>query len=258
MFKWKLMVSTLPYVAAALVCKLVLVKAVGFKGYIEFAEVGLVLTGGVFLIGFMLAGTMADYKESEKLPAEMACILETIEETFAQAAVGRPQLDETAGRRAVRETAVAVREWLFKKISQEQLFARLTGLATTIHELEKAGAGSYAGRALAELHNLRKVVTRVAVISRTGFLASGYALLETLTAAIVVLLMIAKFKSLVAELILVSFVTLIYTYMLGLIRDVDDPFEYSETGARGAAEVDLFPLDEYIARSGREGAKEPA
>jgi hypothetical protein len=58
--------------------------------------------------------------------------------------------------------------------------------------------------------------------------------------------------SVVAELILVSFVTLIYTYMLGLIRDVDGPFEYSATGARGAAEVDLFPLDEHIARSGRE------
>ncbi len=95
----------------------------------------------------------------------------------------------------------------------------------------------------------------MAVISRTGFLASGYALLETLTGAIVLLLMIAKFKSLVAELILVSFVTLIYTYMLGLIRDVDDPFEYSATAARGAAEVDLFPLDEYIARSGREQAR---
>jgi hypothetical protein len=252
MIKWKLMLATLPYVVAALTCKLVLVKGLGFKGYIDFGEVGLVLTGGVFLIGFMLAGTMADYKESEKLPAELACILETIDETFAQAGVGRPQLDALAGRRAVRATAVAVRDWLYKKLTDEQIFARLTALATTIHELERAGAGSYAGRALAELHNLRKVITRVAVISRTGFLASGYALLETLTGAIVLLLMIAKFKSLVAELILVSFLSLIYTYMLGLIRDVDDPFEYSATGARGAAEVDLFPLDEYIARSGRE------
>lgn len=249
MFKWKLMLKTMPYVAAALVAKLVLVKGLGFHGYIEFSEVGLVLTGGVFLIGFMLAGTMADYKESEKLPAEIACTLETLEETFAQAGVGRPQLDAKAGQRAVVETAGAVRDWLFKKVTQAQLFAQLNALGVMAHELEKSGAGSYAGRALSELHNLRKTVTRVAVISRTGFLATGYALLETLTGAIVLLLMIAKFKSLVAQLILVSFVTLIYTYMLGLIRDVDDPFEYTEGGARGAAEVDLFPLDEYLARA---------
>ena len=251
LLKWKLMLKTLPYVAAALIAKLVLVKGLGFNGYIEFAEVGLVLTGGVFLIGFMLAGTMADYKESEKIPAELACILETLEETFAQAGVGRPQLDPPAGQRAVLATATAVRAWLFKKITPEQLYQQLSDLGAAVHALELGGAGSYAGRALAELHNLRKVVTRVAVISRTGFLASGYALLETLTGAIVLLLMIAKFKSLVAELILVSFVTLIYTYMLGLIRDVDDPFEYTEGGASGAAEVDLFPLDEYLARARR-------
>jgi UTP-glucose-1-phosphate uridylyltransferase len=37
------------------------------------------------------------------------------------------------------ETAVAVRDWLYKKLTDEQVFARLTALATTIHELERAG-----------------------------------------------------------------------------------------------------------------------
>ena len=59
----------------------------------------------------------------------------------------------------------------------------------------------------------------------------------------------AKFKSPLAEYILVPFVTLIYVYMLRLIKDVDDPFDYSPDGSRrGGAEVDLFPLDEYAAR----------
>jgi hypothetical protein len=249
MIKWKLMITTLPYVLVAVLAKIGLEYGLKFSGVVDFSEVGLVLTGGVFLIGFMLAGTMADYKESEKIPGEIACALETIEETFAQAAAGKPALDVKALRADLFEVTGSIHEWLYKKLTQERLFQKLTDFAQRVHEVEKAGAGGYASRAMAELHGLRKHLTRVAVISRTGFLASGYALLETLTTSIVCLLMIAKFKNPIAEIILVAFVTLIYVYMLRLIRDVDDPFEYSADGSKGAAEVDLFPLEEYVERA---------
>jgi len=65
---------------------------------------------------------------------------------------------------------------------------------------------------------------------------------------IVGLLMIAKFRSVLAESLLVTLITLIYVYMVRLIRDIDDPFEYNEDGVAGAAEVDLVVLDEYRGR----------
>ena len=80
MIKWKLMLTTLPFVVAALVLRAVLDYVVVFTPVVDFGDVALVLTGGVFLIGFMLSGTMSDFKESEKLPAELACSLETMEE----------------------------------------------------------------------------------------------------------------------------------------------------------------------------------
>jgi len=249
MIKWKLMLTTLPYVFLAVAAKVGLKYVGHFEGVIDFSDVGLVLTGGVFLIGFMLAGTMADYKESEKVPGEIACVLETIEETVAQAGVGRPAIEVESLRADLFDVTTGIHAWLYKKLTQDRLFQKLTEFSVRIHEFEKAGAGGYASRVLSEIHVLRKLLTRVAVISRTGFLASGYALLETLTIAIVALLMIAKFKSALAEIILVAFVTLIYSYMLRLIRDVDDPYEYSPTAAKGAAEVDLFPLEEYLARA---------
>jgi hypothetical protein len=47
----------------------------------------------------------------------------------------------------------------------------------------------------------------------------------------------------------VPVLTLIYIYMLRLIRDVDDPFDYSTDGKRkGGAEVELFPIEEYRER----------
>lgn len=247
MEKWKLMLTTLPYVAVVLTIKLLLDRS-GFAGAIEFGDVGLVLSGGVFLVGFMLAGTMSDYKESERLPSELACSLETLEETLVGAAHAKPQLDEAASRRAVLNLTDNILGWLYHKTKADAVFAELTSVSEYLRKVESAGAGGYAVRGLNELNGLRKVVSRIHVISRTNFLSIGYALLQALTAVILTLMVLAKYKSTLAEIVLVSFVTLIFVYMLRLIRDIDDPFEYSSDGIKGAAEVDLFPLTEYRGR----------
>jgi uncharacterized membrane protein len=245
MAKWKIMREALPYVLGAVALKLLLEFAASFPGAVDFPDVAPVLTGGVFLLGFMLAGTMADFKEAEKLPGEIACTLETIEETLAQAGLGAP-VDVAAARRAVLDAAVSVLDWLYRKIGHDEMFRRLEHLRDAIGEASRAGGAQGAAKALGELHGLRRLVTRVGVISRTGFIAAGYALLETMAGAIFGALMISRFKSILAEILVVGFVSLIFVYMIKLIRDIDDPFEYDETGeTTGAAEVEIFPIIEF-------------
>ncbi len=249
MLKWKLMVTTLPFVALVVGLKLLLEYVVVFAGVVDFSEVSIVLTAGVFLTGFMLAGTMADDKESEKLPGDLACTLETLEEILFEATVIKPNIEAQTVRKAVLEVGSQLRAWLLRAVSHEGAFAALTKFGETISQVERDGGGAYASKALGELHSLRRSVTRIGVISRTGFLPPAYAILETLTVMIIVLLLAAKFKSPLSEFILVPFVTLIYVYMLRLIKDIDDPFEYAADGSKqGGAEVELFPLDEYLAR----------
>ncbi|MBK8255256.1 MAG: hypothetical protein IPK82_21665 [Polyangiaceae bacterium] len=248
MLKWKLFVTTLPFVAVMLGVKLAVEHLLGFPGWIDFSDLSPVLTAGTFLTGFMLAGTLADYKEAEKLPAELACVLESIEETFLQASQGRAELDLTAQRKAVLVTGEAIWDWLHKKRSSEEMYTSLETLGVAIAQLDIHGAGPHASRALRELHNLRRAVTRIGVISRTNFISSGYALLEVLTILVLGMTLIGKFKNFLTEVVLVPFITLIFVYMLRLIRDLDDPFEYAADGSRGAVEVELFPLKEYLDR----------
>lgn len=249
MLKWKLMLTTLPFVALVTGLKCILEFGLSYTGMVEFSDVGVVLTGAVFLTGFLLAGTMADYKESEKLPGDVATTLETIEELFALAAAQRPSLDLQGLRREVLQLTDAIRGWLVKKVTTPQVFDAMTQLNGVIVQLEKSGAGPYASRAVPQLLMVRRAVSRIDVISRTGFLPPAYALLEVLLTMILGLLLVAKFKSVVAELILVPFVSLVNIYMLRLIRDIDDPFDFAPDGSkRGGAEVDLFPIDEYRER----------
>ena len=100
-----------------------------------------------------------------------------------------------------------------------------------------------------EQHNLRKLYTRVTVIKRTNFLSTGYALLQVLSGIIFGLLLISKFDNIIVSGIIVCFITQIFVYMIRLIMDVDQPFEYSTTGVPRASDVDLTPLMEYYSRS---------
>ncbi len=249
MLKWKLMISTLPVVLMLLGIKLFLEHVLGFEGLIDFSDVGIILTSGVFLIGFLLAGTMADYKEAEKLPADLSCTLETLEEIFVLAATDRPGLDVTELRCEVLVLTDAIRSWLGGRCASPDVYAAMTRVSDVLQQLERAGAGPYASRAVPQLLMVRRCVSRVDVIVRTGFLPPAYALLEVLIVMIISLMMIARFKSVVAEALLVPFVALVNIYMLRLIKDVDNPFDF-RGGARdqNCGEVALFPLEEYRER----------
>jgi hypothetical protein len=260
MLKWKLMLSTLPIVFAMAAFKVLLDVVFQFRGLVPFSDVGVILTACVFLIGFLLAGTMADYKESERLPAEIAATLETLEEIFALAAINRPGLRLAQLRGSVLELTDAIKDWLVQRRSTD-VYGALSRAGEVIGWLEREGAGPYASRAIPQLMAVRRTIARIDVIARTGFLPPAYALLEVLVVMVIGLMLIAEFSSRLVEVLIVPFVTLVNVYMLRLIRDIDNPFEYSPDGRQsGRAEVELWPLDEYRARLAAriDAAAEPA
>src|SRR5689334_1425826 len=122
MIKWKLLVTTLPFVVVAVGVKATLEFGLHWDGIVDFSDISVVLTGAVFLIGFMLSGVMSDYKESEKLPGELACALEGFEDNLLHAAAAKTTLDPNAFRAACRDLATKVRSWLTKQRSQQELY----------------------------------------------------------------------------------------------------------------------------------------
>jgi hypothetical protein len=249
LIKWRLMLTTLPITFLMLLVKMGLVEGLGFEGLVKFSDIGLVVTGGIFLIGFMLAGVMSDYKESEKLPAEMACALETIEDTLILAHGFKPNFDLNALRKQLQEVTGTVVDYLQQRVSEVEVFQKISSITQIAREVEIAGIGPIISRMSGEQNNLRKVFTRITVIRRTNFLSTGYALLEVLSGVIFMLLLISRFESHLVGGIIVCFITQIFVYMIRLIRDIDQPFEYAPNGAAHAADVDIFPLLEYQRRS---------
>jgi len=249
MVKWRLMLTTLPAPLFMLLMKLGLYYGLHFEGLVKFSEIGIVVTGGIFLLGFMLAGVMADYKESEKLPGELACALETLDDIMTLAYEAKRSFDIQDLRLKLNNVTESLIHYFESKHGSDVVYSRISSITEIAQVMETANVGPIISRMSVEQHSLRKLFTRVTVIKQTYFLSTGYALLQVLSVIIFALLLIAKFESIFVSSIIVCFITQIFVYMIRLIADVDQPFEYSTTGKARASDVDLFPLLNYHERA---------
>lgn len=249
MLKWKLLLTTLPIVALVVAIALIRDYVLHLRGIIEFSDVTPLLSGVALIVGLMLAGVLTDFKESEKIPGEIATTLETIGDTVQMVVA----LDKEGGAVDLESryhTLVAtVEDWFMRRTGVARCYSALEEFRAELKAMHQIAGVPYAVRALGETHNLRRLITRTDVIARTSFIPAGYALLDLLVTTTVVLLLISNYKSVIAEYFLITIFSLIYIYLVRLIRDVDDPFEYKPgQAAGGAVEVDPYPLIEFRQR----------
>lgn len=245
--RWRLAYKVLPFAIGAVAAEVV-VRALG----VDTITVNPLFTGlvaaNVFLLGFLLAGTLADYKEAERLPGELATSLEAIadecEILYDDKGV-RPARDCLAH---VSRIAAAIRSWLGGRESTDQVLTRVRELNGFFLAFEAHTQPNFIVRLKQEQTALRRLVTRIHTIRDTSFVGAGYAIAELTSALLIGVLLFLDITPRAAALFLVFAITFLLVYMIALIRDLDDPFEY-DNGRTGAAEVSLHPfehLEEHI------------
>jgi hypothetical protein len=200
------------------------------------------VAGNIFLIGFLLSGTLTDYKESERIPSELAARAETIadeceilyRDTSADAA--RECLEQ------VRTFARSLNRWLRGPATVDEPLEAIEGFNAHFLAFQPLTQPNFIVRLKQEQALLRLLVFRVNTIKETSFVGAGYVIAWIASLLLVIALVLADFASLGAELFLVCAITFLVAYLVLLIRDLDDPFDYDEDGRRGSAEVSLAPL----------------
>ncbi|MDR7420445.1 MAG: hypothetical protein QN178_16205 [Armatimonadota bacterium] len=249
MRKWRLALTTLPWVALVLGLAFIRQDVLRVRALVDFGDIGPVLTGVALLIGLMVAGVITDFKESERLPADLATTLETIDDALVTAH-GVTPFDVWAVRKRFYDLTLVIEAWMLNRVRPEECFQALRRLNGLVADVERAGASAvYIARLLAEHHNLRKTITRIDVIRRTKFIETGYALLDILLVTTLLLLIFSQFKNWQVQGLVLGTLSLIYIYLVRLIRDLDNPFDYDPARMeRSAADVSTHPLTEYRQR----------
>lgn len=239
--KWSIALKVMP-----LVILIVILKFFSHKFGLEVMELNALFTslvaGTIFLIGFLISGVLSDYKESEKIPCEMAASIRTImDDSYT---IYKFKNSETAYQfiEFQKSFVNSLMDWFYKKESTTSILKKISMMNGFFIEFEKEYVpANYIIKLKNEQNSLRKMLLRVETIRDTNFVSSAYTIVEVMAFVIALGLIIMKIEPFYASLFFTLLVTFLIFYMFFLIKDLDDPFEYSEKGESGT-EISLKPI----------------
>lgn len=204
-----------------------------------------ILTGIIFILGFLLAGVVTDYKESEKIPNEIVGSLYAIwqEAEFIKSVQNCPSVPGLMSR--LRLFVPTLKKDFFLKQNNE-LQKLLDALSDDVILLGKEGATpNYIARMKVEITNLKKIVNRITVIKTTDFIPSVFVCIEAITIIFLAVYCLLAVDPWWGGLILVCIFTFVIFAILLLISDMEDPFEYDGSDHTKSDEVSLEILDNF-------------
>lgn len=223
--------------------------------------------GGIFVVGLILAGTISDYKESERIPAEIVSSLENIYQAglemesppavwgAGEGIKGRFQLQDL--RATVLDVVTAFRRDLAG--NTRNCLRSIADLSRHLLLMEEAGLPTtHASRLRNEQSMMRKQVLRAYHIQFTRFVPSAYVFLDLSLVLIIGSLLLLRVSRAREPSTVLGLVTFVYAYTVLLLRRLETPFHPDKSGFMD--EVSLLVLDEFegrIAETAETGRGQP-
>ena len=242
--RWRLAIQVAAMVAAIVALKVVIeVTAVSF---IDLSPLFTsVVAGGVFLIGLLVAGTLADYKEAERMPSQLAASLEAIHEDGVSVKFSKDGFDLERLRKRLLGVVTALRHDLTQPGFRSSL-AAINELTASYVELEGLEAPThYVDRMKKWQAAMRESVLRMSHIERTQFLPSARILIQTVVGLIVVVMLFTDLGPTLQSAVVIGFISYFFIYLVRLLGVLDTPFRVQDMTSD---DVSLFLLDEFADR----------
>ena len=202
-----------------------------------------ILTGIIFLLGFLLAGVVTDYKESERIPNELAGSLYAI---WQEADYVRQVSNSKTAEKLMQKIKLFVPTLKndYFILQNDKLLKLLDSFSSDIVEMGKEGvAPNYIIRMKTEIAALKKTINRITVIKNTDFIPSVFVSINTIAIIFLLVYCMLNVEPWWGGLILVSIFTFVIFSILFLIKDMEDPFEYDGDDDIKSDEVSLEVLD---------------
>jgi len=224
--RWKLAIKTLPFVAVIIVLKFI----IHYLGY-EFLTLNslftAIISANIFLIGFLISGVLADYKESEKLPGDLSASIETMADEALIIYENKKSVEAKIFLQKLLEFNILVIDWFYKKERTEAIRLNLLSFNQDFLAFEHLTQANFIVRLKQEQNLIRKMLKRIRTIRETTFLGTGYAIVEIITSILSFGLVFVKIEPFYEGTFFVVFISFILIYMIFFVKDLDNPFGYS-------------------------------
>ncbi len=205
--------------------------------------------GAIFTVAIIFAGTLTDYKESEKIPNEIAVSILTL---YQDSGLVRP--GDAPAAVHIREhirilTRNIVENFRTNVYSNEKIRESISEINRDIYTLaDQNSPPQYLVKFRSELANIDRLTSRLRVIAETSFIPAAYAISEIAVAGVILILFFVKLDPYYEGLVIFAIITSLLISIILLIKDMDNPFEY---GHKTFADVDytpLFELEQYLGK----------
>ena len=201
-----------------------------------------VITGTFFVIGFLLSATIADYKESERIPSEFSSIIENMYEDAESTHASYPDFDLKAFKKQLSNTTRAFATDVRKKRHNTRL--EVHKLNDTFVQMEKAKVPpNFIVKLKQQQAQLTRILFRVTYIQRITFIPSATILARSIVPLAVLLLVFTEIEPIFGGIIISAIITFILVYMLLLIQIISTPFQPE---GKTQDDVSLFLIDETV------------
>jgi hypothetical protein len=239
MNKWGLIIKAAGITGVLLVVRLVF----DYLNYDVLSLTNLItafISGAIFTIAIVFAGVLTDFKESEKIPGEIATSIRTI---YSDLTLIRVQDKEIISRMQGKVYSLLVtintnfrnNTWNLKEIDNTiDLFVEEISRLVDMNVPPQ-----YTVKLKNELGTIDRLSHRVMTIAETSFIPAAYAISELAAAGVIILLFFVKLDPLYEGLVLFTVLCMLLAALLLLIKDMDNPFE---VGRGSHADIDLFLL----------------
>ncbi len=216
--------------------------------------------GAIFTIAIIFSGTLIDYKESEKIPGDLASAIRNL---YHDSRVIRVE-DQTR----VRDLQMHIKALLhvinanFRSNAwrQKEITPAMDAVNDDICRLARANAPpQFIVKLRTEVSTIDRLSNRIEVIMETSFISSAYAISELATAASIFLLLFIRLDPLYEGLVIfLAFAAVLISLNL-LIRDMDNPFEMGDDSHADVDMMLLWKLEDYLEEKiyAENGADEP-
>ena len=252
--KWRLFLKVLPLTALFALAK-VGVHTLGFEPWEFDSLTGSLFGASTFVLAFVLSGTLAAYNASEDMVVQFINAAESIDDINNYVARLQPGLETARLTSCLVDLLGQLTQWLANQVGLEMIEARLADLNQILADLRLNSGDSVVDRSLPELARMRILVNRMATNRDSDFLGPAYAMLEIFLVGAVVALLLIGAERFSENMVVSCFLFTSFTYLLLLIRDLDNPFQYDGSSC---VDVDLSILNSSRQRLLARGATTPA
>ena len=217
--------------------------------------------GAIFTIAIIFSGTLIDFKESEKIPGELASAIRNLYHDSRVIQVENLTLVRDLQSHIHILSHVINTNFRSNAWRQREITPAMDAINDDISRLGRTNVPAPLIVLLRnEVSTIDKLSNRIEVIMETSFIPAAYAISELATAASIFVLLFIRMDTFFEGLVVfLAFSALLISLNL-LIKDMDNPFE---VGGDSHADVDmelLWKLETYLDEkiSTEKGAGEPA